>query len=243
MLNRDHPDSDKRDGMMSLDSSRTMGGTEITTYDSLDTSLGQARNNIYLAVKCWAGYVYLEKLLKESGLIDLSKEAGDQAEKCAATLVHHVTSEGYIPAVLEGGNDAKIIPAIEGLVFPYFTSCKEALDENGRFGMLVAALKRHFQGGLQRGTCLFEDGGWKLSSTSNNSWLSKIYLCQFVAREILGVREEQKDAAADQAHVNWLLDPENSYWCWSDQMISGIAKASKYYPRGVTSILWLEESK
>jgi hypothetical protein len=41
--------------------------------------------------------------------------------------------------------------------------------------------------------------------------------------------------------VKWLLEPRNAYFGWSDQMVAGEAKGSKYYPRGVTSILWLEE--
>lgn len=241
MLNRDHPDPEKRDGVMSLDSTRVMGGAEITTYDSLDISLGQARNNIYLAVKCWAAYVVLEKIFKENGRAELSQEAGLQAERCANTLVSHVTEEGYIPAVLENGNDSKIIPAIEGLVFPYYANCAEALDENGRFGKFIKALKRHLEVILVPGVCLFEDGGWKLSSTSDNSWLSKIYLCQFIARKILGFKWDEKGVAADKAHVAWLLHPEKSYYCWSDQILAGVAKGSKYYPRGVTSILWLDE--
>ena len=81
-----------------------------------------------------------------------------------------------------------------------------------------------------------------MSSTSENSWLSKIYLCQFVARRILGVAWEETGAAADAAHVWWLIRPESAYWSWSDQIVSCKAVASKYYPRGVTSILWLEES-
>lgn len=243
MINRDHPDPDQRNGVMGLDSTRTMGGAEITTYDSLDVSLGQARNNIYLASKTWAAYVALEKIFDERGLHDSSKEAGAQATRCANTMVQHLTEEGYIPAVMDEDNDSKIIPAIEGLVFPYFTNCKDALDENGRFGEYIKALKKHLNTILVPGTCLFDDGGWRLSSTSNNSWLSKIYLCQFVAREILGLPWDKKGVAADEAHVNWLVDPQNGYWCWSDQMVSGIAKGSKYYPRGVTSILWLKEVK
>ena len=43
LLRRDHPDPKKRRGLMQLDSSRCAGGAEITTYDSLDVSLGQAR--------------------------------------------------------------------------------------------------------------------------------------------------------------------------------------------------------
>lgn len=241
MLNRDHPIPEKRTGIMKLDSTRVMGGSEITTYDSLDVSLGQARQNIYLAGKTWASYVALEKIFSDQGLTDLSRDAGIQGEKCAATLVSYVTEDGYIPAVLERNNNSKIIPAIEGLIFPYFTGCMEALDENGRFGTYIKALKMHLNTILVKGTCLFEDGGWKLSSTSNNSWLSKIYLCQFIARKILGIEWEEQGKLADAAHVAWLLHNKESYWCWSDQIVSGVAEGSKYYPRGVTSILWLEE--
>lgn len=40
----------------------------------------------------------------------------------------------------------------------------------------------------------------------------------------------------------WLLNPENLPFAWSDQMRGCIARGSRYYPRGVTSILWLRES-
>ncbi|MCX7049193.1 MAG: beta-xylosidase [Candidatus Sumerlaeota bacterium] len=241
MLNRDHPDPARRDGVMNLDSSRTNGGAEITTYDSLDVSLGQARNNLYLAVKCWAAYLASEKLFNEIENRDLASEAGAQAERCAATLVSKMTPGGYLPAVFEKDNDSKIIPAIEGLAFPYFTGCQEALDLEGRFGTLIQTLWRHIETVLAPGVCLFPDGGWKISSTSDNSWLSKIYLCQFVYRRLLGFDWGQAGAAADAAHVGWLLDPRNAYWCWSDQIVGGIAKGSKYYPRGVTAILWMLE--
>ena len=241
MLNRDHPDPAQRNGVMGLDSSRTAWGAEITTYDSLDTSLGQARNNLYLAVKCWAAYVALEKLLRGDDDAELAGEAGRQARRCADTLLAHVTEDGHLPAVLEAGNDSRIIPALEGLVFPYFNGCREALDRAGRYGDLIDALDRHLRAVLQPGVCLFDDGGWKLSSTSVNSWLSKIYLCQFVARKLLGLARDEQGNQADAAHVAWLTDPENAYWAWSDQCHDGIMKGSKYYPRGVTAILWLEE--
>ncbi len=243
MLHRDHPEEEKRDGIMGLDSTRVMGGAEITTYDSLDVSLGQARNNIYLAGKTWASYIALEKLFKEKGLEDLAAQAGKQAEKCASTIVAHVTPDGYIPAVIKEGNDSKIIPAIEGLIFPYYTNNHDALDPNGRFGEYIQVLKNHLKTVLTEGVCLFEDGGWKISSTSNNSWLSKIYLSQFIVREILGFEWDEKGARADAAHVAWLTHPVLSVWSWSDQIISGEISGSKYYPRGVTSILWLEEGK
>lgn len=241
MMNRDHPEAAKRNGIMGLDSNRTQGGAEITTYDSLDVSLGQARNNLYLAVKCWAAYVALERIFHEHGKEIPARLAREQAERCARTLVSKVTPGGYIPAVIDEGNDSKIIPAIEGLAFPWFTNCREALDPKGRFGNLISALKKHLETVLVPGVCLFEDGGWKISSTSNNSWLSKIYLCQFIARRILGMPWGEAGRRADAAHAAWLLDKELSYWSWSDQIISGKITGSKYYPRGVTSILWLEE--
>ncbi|WEG11309.1 glycoside hydrolase family 52 protein [Pullulanibacillus sp. KACC 23026] len=241
LVNRDHPVPEKRNGIMGLDSSRVMGGAEITTYDSLDVSLGQARNNIYLAGKSWASYVALEKLFADFGYKEESKLAGEQADKCAATIASFVTPEGYIPAVVGEGNDSKIIPAIEGLLFPYFTNTKEALDPEGRFASYIQVLKQHLKTVLVEGVCLFEDGGWKISSTSNNSWLSKIYLCQFIARQILGLSWDESGARADAAHVKWLTHPTLSIWSWSDQIISGEITGSKYYPRGVTSILWLEE--
>ena len=121
LSNRDHPDADQRDGLMSADSSRCAGGQEITTYDSLDTSLGQARDNVYLGGKTWAAYVALERLFQISGLQTLSQEAGAQAERAAATMADALTADGHIPAVLKGGSGSRIIPAIEGLVYPLFT--------------------------------------------------------------------------------------------------------------------------
>ncbi|MFD1954808.1 glycoside hydrolase family 52 protein [Paenibacillus thailandensis] len=242
MLNRDHPNPSERNGLMGLDSSRTEGGAEITTYDSLDVSLGQSRNNIYMAGKCWAVYVALEKLFAAEGLPELAGEAGLQSERCAASIAAQLNDKGYIPAVIGENNDSRIIPAIEGLIFPYFTGNREALDPEGRFSDYLQALRTHLDTVLVPGTCLFEDGGWKLSSTSNNSWLSKIYLCQFIARAIMGLPWDERGRAADAAHAAWLTHRELSYWCWSDQILSGEIIGSKYYPRGVTAILWLYEN-
>ncbi|WP_407944608.1 glycoside hydrolase family 52 protein [Paenibacillus swuensis] len=241
LVNRDHPQAEERNGIMSLDSSRCMGGAEITTYDSLDISLGQARNNIYLAGKTWASYIALETVFARLGLEAESKLAREQALKSAETMTSAMTSEGYIPAVLEHNNESRIIPAIEGLVFPWIMNRRDTLEETGVYGSYIRTLKKHLETILVPGTCLFEDGGWKLSSTSDNSWLSKIYLNQFNARAILGLPWEEQGAAADAAHVGWLVHPELSYFSWSDQIVAGRIHGSKYYPRGVTCILWLAE--
>ncbi|MBF9017275.1 MULTISPECIES: glycoside hydrolase family 52 protein [unclassified Oceanispirochaeta] len=238
MMNRDNPDSDKRNGLMALDSSRTIKGSEITTYDSLDESLGQARNNLYMAVKCWASYISLSELLDDNYAL-LAK---NQAVLTAKSICEFQNEEGYIPAIMGEGCDAQIIPAIEGLVFPWFMGFDEALKEDGLYGHLIKALKKHFQTILKKGRCLYPDDGWKLSSSTDNSWLSKVYLSQFVARQIFGIVTPETKSLADRAHQSWLLKEENLFFAWSDQMRSGVAFGSKYYPRGVTSILWLRES-
>ncbi len=238
LANRDHPDPAQRNGVMGLDSSMCQGGAEITTYDSLDKSLGQARNNLYLAVKTWAAYALIEEHLRTLGDTINAELARTQATRCAATIVASADSNGLLPAVLGEGNDARIIPAIEGLIFPYVAGRTELLSPDGSYGALCRALERHFDAVMKPGVCKFADGGWKLSSTSRNSWLSKIYLCQFIAEKILG---KQPDREADAAHWNWLMDEDNAYFAWSDQMLEGRAHGSRYYPRGVTSALWLAQ--
>jgi len=241
MLNRDNPKASERNGIMALDSSRTADGAEITTYDSLDTSLGQARNNAYIAVKGWASYLAMEEVFERFKMKKEAQVCKEQACKAAKTIVGFMDPSGYIPAVMGEGCDSRIIPAIEGLVFPYILGQKEMLKETGPYGELIKALKTHFTTIMQKGMCLYPDGGWKLSSTADNSWLSKIYLCQFVARKVLGFNSPEMKELADRAHVEWLLKKENLRFAWSDQMKSGVAVGSKYYPRGVTNILWMQE--
>lgn len=241
LCNRDNPDPEKRNGVMGLDSSMCAGGSEITTYDSLDASLGQSRNNLYIAVKTWGVYVCLGELFAAKGMKDLAATAREQARRAAATVCAAAGKDGMIPAVIGEGVDSRIISAIEGLVLPWFCGHPGLVAKDGPYAKLLAALAKHLRAVLKPGICLFDDGAWKLSSTSDNSWLSKIYLCQFVARKILGFKWGAAGKRADAAHVNWLLRPEGAYWAWSDQIIRGIATGSKYYPRGVTSILWTLE--
>ncbi|MDG5816195.1 glycoside hydrolase family 52 protein [Chitinispirillales bacterium ANBcel5] len=234
MVNRDHYDENLRDGVMDLDSARTAGGAEITTYDNVDSSLGQSRRNTYLAVKCWAAYILLEKMLN-SKQKEMSELASLQAHKCAQTILSYKQGDESIPALLEKGNKSVIIPIIEGLVF-IDVCCREVLRDS-RYSEFVEALAAHCRAVLKKGVCLFDDSGWKLSSTSDNSWLSKIYLCQYITENIFGM---DADIEADKAHIGWLLNSQNSYFAFSDQMNRGKVCGSRYYPRGVTAALWLD---
>jgi hypothetical protein len=236
MLNRDHPDPSKRNGVIGLDSSRCQGGSEITTYDSLDASLGQARNNLYLAVKSWAAYLLLNGAFERLEEVEAAATASNQAVRCANTVTAAVGPDGLLPAVLGENIDARIIPAIEGLLYPLVAGLQDVLHPEGPFGELIGALHRHLTLVLETGQCKFADGAWRLSSTSENSWLSKIYSCQFVSERVFA---RPQDLAADRAHLAWLMDAQNAYYAWSDQMHRGKAVGSRYYPRGVTSVLWL----
>lgn len=242
MQNRDHYDPARRDGVMDLDSSRTLAESEITTYDSLDPSLGQARRNLYLAVKSWAAYLALEWMLGETGEPALAAEAAAAARLCADTVAAAFDPVlGYIPAILDGEDASPIIPAVEGLVFPYEMGLVNALAPDGPYAVLIDRLRRHLLAVLRPGLCLFPDGSWRLSARSENSWISKVFLCQFVARKILGIDFGELQPAQDRAHAGWWRAgsaPNPGI----DQIFAGkTSEIGFYYPRAVTAILWLEE--
>jgi hypothetical protein len=90
---------------------------------------------------------------------------------------------------------------------------------------------------------VFADGGIKLSSTSNNSWMSKISIFMHVARRVFQLDKEpgvvEVFRKADAAHVKWQV-VGSAYWACSDQIVSGEGKASRYYPRIIASALWMD---
>jgi hypothetical protein len=235
MLNRDSGNESGRDGVMDLDSCKTGSGAEITTYDNVDTALGRARRNSYLAVKCWAAYLALSKMLTALDLKEPAETAALQAEKCAGTVLKYRRADGTIPALLEDGDPALTLSIAEGLVYPIVMGIFEDMAAAEKYCAFVYALKKHFETALSAG-CRFENGGWKMSKTSDNSWLSKTFLCQFLAEKVFKL---PPDTEADKAHASWLLDPDNAMLAFSDQIKAGKIGGSAYYPRGVTGILWL----
>jgi hypothetical protein len=242
---RDDPDPKKRDGILKHDSSRCKAGSEITTYDSLDVSLGQARNNLYLAVKTLGAWVLLEKAFGRLGLKAAAADARATADLLARTLTTKFESDsGFFPAMFEHGNQSRILPAVEGLVYPLFLGCEEAVDPAGRFATLFIQLRRHISQALQPGVCLdAASGGWKMSSTSTNTWFSKIALAQHVIRRLFPEAMTAAARAGDRVHAGWQRAPGCGANAMCDQIRSdsGEACGSRYYPRGVTAFLWLRE--
>jgi xylan 1,4-beta-xylosidase len=243
---RDNFHPEKRNGILKCDSSRCgENGSEITTYDSLDVSLGQARNNFYLAVKTLSAWVLLEKAFAHLGLDEAATDAAVTADLAAKTVEgKFIDPPGFFPAVFENGNESWILPGVEGFVYPIYLGYKEITDRNGRFGRLLNLLERHVAGALRRGVCLdAETGAWKISSTSTNTWMSKIAIAQHVIRCLFPEAMNAAARAADHIHAEWQRQPGCGRDAMCDQVRSttGESCGSRYYPRCVTSYLWLNE--
>lgn len=246
MRRRDDPDPSRRDGLLKHDSSRCgEHGSEITTYDSLDVSLGQARNNLYLGVKALAAWILLGKAFARLGDARAGAAAAASADLLAATLGRKFEADsGFFPAVFEDGNRSRILPAVEGFAYPLYLGYADAVDPQGRFAPLIAQLLRHMTQALQPGVCLDAgSGGWKMSSTSTNTWFSKIALAQYVVRRLFPGAMGAAARAADRVHAGWQRTPGCGADAMCDQIRSdtGASCGSRYYPRGVTAWLWLLE--
>ncbi len=241
LANRDNVAAANRDGIESYNATSVGTGEEITTYDSVGPGLTEAVGNSYLGGKAWAAYVILEGLLALSGRLDLAAQAAVSAARAANTLVAHVTPQGYIASNVYNGETIAIIPVIEGLVYPYFADRQDAVSPNGIYGTFIRALQTHLDVVLANNLCVYANGGWKLDSQSDNTWLSKIFLNEFVGRQVLGLDIRASTNAADAQSVVWLTQTAGARLAFSDQVIDQVPSASEYYPRGVTSIVWLRE--
>jgi hypothetical protein len=243
---RDDPDPARRDGVLKHDSLRCgQDGSEITTYDSLDASLGQARNNLYLSVKTLAAWILLEKTFASIGMTVDALQAAASADTLARTLAGKFDLvSGTFPAAFDAGNGSCIIAAVEGLAYPLFLGIETATDRQGRFAPLLDMLARHLSEVLRPGRCIDAvSGAWKMSSTSTNTWFSKIAIAQHVTRSLFPEAMSPAAKAADRVHARWQRSPGCGAYAMCDQIRSdtGITCGSRYYPRGVTSILWLRE--
>jgi hypothetical protein len=236
-------------GFAQFDSTRCAGGQEITTYDSL----AQTRNNIYIAVKTWATYRSLALIFRELGYAASKAHCEDLAVKVASVVCDQAV-DGVLPAIFEKSNpgySSRILPAVEGCAYPLyfvktgFAGCTtEQIYETPAEKRMFEVLKEHTRNLLldPERRNLFADGGIKLSSTSNNSWMSKISIFMHVTRKVFHLDADPRVAEvlrqADAAHVKWQVEG-SSYWACCDQIVSGEGKASRYYPRIITSALWM----
>lgn len=241
--NRDDPVDECRNGLPKWDSSRVNGGSEITTYDSLDVSLGQARNNLYLAGKALGAWILLQRSFVRLGVSDgVSRAQRAVARVRAGLCAQFNTQAGFFPAVFEKGNRSHIIPAVEGLAYPLYLGFTEEIDACSD---LLVKYALHLKNAFVRGVCLdAASGAWKMSSTSRNTWFSKIALSQYVVRSLFPDTLSAEAKAADAVHAHWQRQPGCGAFAMCDQIFSdtGVTCGSRYYPRGVTTWLWLSEN-
>lgn len=234
---REHPEPSLRRGIPGTDSSRVGSGSEITTYDSLDPALAQARGSLYLTVKLWAAYRGLERVfgaLHDDARAERARQGRRRVEDAIAAWP---LCDGFLPALADGRNRSAILPAVEALAFPLAWNDPILQEPEPGTKLFLERLGAHLHRVLEDGICRFPDGGWRLSSTSRNSWISKIALCQVVAERVFARAPEPE---ADRAHVAWQA-PGSADWGFTDQIVDGAGIGSKYYPRGVSAILWWPE--
>ncbi len=238
---RDDVDPAKRDGITSMVSVTGRRDHDITTYDAMDASLQQVHDSLYIAVKSFAAYLALEAMFREEGSAGLAEEARSAAAKTAGSIVSHWdTRKRIFPALFDGKSESRILPAIEGLIYPYMMGLRREVALDGPYGELIRDLKAHMQTVLVPGVCIDpKTGGWWLSSTSQTTWQSKVYLAQFIAEEILGISDARTRGAPDVAHVSYqVLGAPAVGWSYQIRHSDGTAYGGRHYPRGVTSSLW-----
>ena len=242
LQHRDGPEP-LQNGLMSFDSARCGKGQEVTTYDIFADSLSRARGNAYLAVKTWAAYLALSRCFDVLGEQGKAVEAEEQAAQAAATIaVQWDEAAEYIPALFADGSDgemARVLPMIEALAYPYLWDDEDAVSPFGRYGQMVSELRRHLKAALLPGACVnAKSGGLRLSSLSDTTWMSKLFLAQFVAERVLGLTLAPE---IDAVHAAWQRDSSCQNFAFTDEVDAGSGEAlgAFCYPRGVTSILWM----
>jgi hypothetical protein len=238
---RDDLDPAKRDGITTYISNVGDRTGEITTYDAMDASLHYPQNSLYITGKSFACYTMLRPVFLQLGEPELAKQAQDaEAYTAKGILANWDATRNCFPATFDGKSTSSIIPAIEGLAYPYAMGLKQDVALDGPNGDLISHLKTHMDTILVPGVCVdAQTGGWNLSSSSSTTWVSKVYLNQYVAENVLGIKNETTGQNADSANYAYEVLGAPAVG-WTDQFYtsSHVAYGCRHYPRGVTSALW-----
>ncbi len=257
-------------GFISLRFSRHTSPHRTSTYDSL-VKCWAAYEGLALLFRALEIRVESEQD-QHSASWDKATEAAMNTARCLAQLGR---DHEILPAVFwesSAASAARILPAIEALVYlMYWEQVRDKsifpddlnpfpvrfLNHGYSPGHAVANMHAALRTDNitllsdQENRNKFSDNGIRLSSTSDNSWASKIAIIQHVARRLFNLNENGQERppssspnagweASDAAHTRWQTNPTSAYWACSDQIINGTAKGSKYYPRIITTTLWLD---
>lgn len=230
---RDHPQADRRDGILKATSSAVGAtGAEITTYDALDHSLMAAAGNAYIVVKSWCAAELLAEVAARLGDAALEERATAIARRTAAALERAWDARrGALPANLLDPSVPALVPAaVEPLAVPIALGLGHRL---AAYPALMGLLSAHLR------TCLAAcvdpvHGGLRLSSTSANTWPSKAALVLRVA-EHLGIDLDREFPRAWPGVADWMQRLAAAGTC-ADQIDIGrqTVVGAYYYPRLVT---------
>ncbi len=237
MENREHFDPLLRDGILRAQSARAGLGREVTTYDALDHALQDSCGSIYIVVKTWCAALMLRAWMESAGDAAGAASAGKLADRTARTLEKAFREDAgsFPPNLLEGG-ESMVFAALDPLAVPIY--CGLGADLR-RYPGVLGCLVAHARSCLQPGICLdAKSGGLRLSSTSENTWPSKIALCLASLAWLVDAPATGLAPTAWEQFVRW-LQVSSARQTVSDQINveTGVPLGGAYYPRLVTA--WL----
>lgn len=234
--NRDGFNDEMRNGV--LKASTTRGGLcalESTTYDALDHSLLEAAGNLYVYIKTWCSLILLKKCCGMTGDADTAARAGKMLEKCRASVsLFRSDKYPWLRANAYRDLPGAVSAAAEPLAVPHMLGVLNADTDP----MLTEILTAHSIECLKTGVCRDEaTGGLRLSSTSRNTWTSKVILTIYAMENVLHLTLPE---GMVQEVVNWGHVSAREATI-ADQIHCDVRRAigGVYYPRIVTSCLWL----
>ena len=94
---------------------------------------------------------------------------------------------------------------------------------------------------MQEGHCIDETtGGVRLSSKSNNTWVSKVILCFAVMEKVFDINLEKEYPAAMRELAHWCQISAKDDTI-SDQVLTTERKVigGCYYPRSASTAIWI----
>lgn len=234
--NRDASTEDERNGILKAVSCRSgTCGLESTTYDALDHSLLEASGNLYVFIKTWCALVMLCKCALAEGNEKVADRAERMLQRCRNSVrLFQDSDNAWLKANAYRDLPGAVAAAAEALVIPYLLGVLRKEEEPELFD----GLYRHEMACLRPGVCIDEaTGGLRLSSTSTNTWTSKVVLTLYAMEEILKMEVPE---CVERELLGWAQ--VSAVDCTvSDQIRSDSRTAigGHYYPRIVTAASWL----
>ncbi|HEX3048935.1 MAG TPA: hypothetical protein VHY08_29580, partial [Bacillota bacterium] len=241
MENRDHHLPGQRNGILKGESLQCgERGREITTYDALDPALKDTMGNLYIVVKTLGASLLLDAFFIQIGDHETANRAQEMVDKTVKAFEDFFDHHGhYLKANLYSKAESKVIAAIEPLAILIFLGLKVALHS---YPKLMDLFRKHIVACLKVGAGIdTATGGLRLSSTSNNTWVSKVVLCEYVLRELFQIDLKSEYPGVFQELIRWARQSAAETTI-SDQIHSDTRRVvgASYYPRPITASIWVK---